>query len=320
MKAPRILRAALLMAAALLLPGAASAQTCSFTISDLNFGAIDTLSAAPADFSANLTYDCSGTASDRILICPHLHEGSVASVSGGVRRMASGTGYLNYQLYQNIGRSVEWGAFGWMFLPPPIEVILNGGGTAAGSVPIYGRAFGSQTTVPPALDFAASFSGASVEIRYRSTPSDSICTNQAGTLAAAPSFNVTASVDPNCRIATSPVNFGTQGVLRSNVDATGEIAVTCTPSTNYGIELNGGTTGSPPTQRKMSKAAETVTYGLYKNSGRDQPWGDSSSPGSTVTGNGSGLEQSHTVYGRVPPQTTPSPGIYTDTVIVTVTY
>nr|WP_281033880.1 spore coat protein U domain-containing protein [Mesorhizobium sp. M4B.F.Ca.ET.049.02.1.2] len=35
---------------------------------------------------------------------------------------------------------------------------------------------------------------------------------------------------------------------------------------------------------------------------------------------GVGTAQNLTVYGRVPPQTTPSPGVYTDTVIVTVTY
>ncbi|MCE3520182.1 spore coat protein U domain-containing protein, partial [Escherichia coli] len=35
---------------------------------------------------------------------------------------------------------------------------------------------------------------------------------------------------------------------------------------------------------------------------------------------GSGAAQPYTVYGRVPVQTTPAPGTYTDTITVTVTY
>ncbi|EEF26199.1 conserved hypothetical protein [Ricinus communis] len=43
-------------------------------------------------------------------------------------------------------------------------------------------------------------------------------------------------------------------------------------------------------------------------------------PGSTVAGTGTGNAQLLTIYGRVPPQTTPSSGTYTDTVVVTLTY
>ncbi|UWU14363.1 spore coat protein U domain-containing protein [Rhizobium sullae] len=38
------------------------------------------------------------------------------------------------------------------------------------------------------------------------------------------------------------------------------------------------------------------------------------------SGDGNGAAQLLTVYGRVQPQTTPSPGVYTDTVVVIVTY
>lgn len=40
----------------------------------------------------------------------------------------------------------------------------------------------------------------------------------------------------------------------------------------------------------------------------------------TVSATASGSAQSHTVYGRVPPQTSPAPASYTDTITVTVTY
>ena len=35
---------------------------------------------------------------------------------------------------------------------------------------------------------------------------------------------------------------------------------------------------------------------------------------------GNGALQSYTIYGRVPPQTTPKPGTYADTITLTVTY
>jgi spore coat protein U-like protein len=39
-----------------------------------------------------------------------------------------------------------------------------------------------------------------------------------------------------------------------------------------------------------------------------------------LTGTGTGLAQSPTVYGRIAPQATPSPGTYNDTIVVTLTY
>lgn len=70
----------------------------------------------------------------------------------------------------------------------------------------------------------------------------------------------------------------------------------------------------------MKKGAETVTYGLYQDGARTLPWGSGAVPGEAVPGTATGLAQNLVVYGRVAPQTTPSPGAYTDTVVVTVTY
>jgi spore coat protein U domain-containing protein, fimbrial subunit CupE1/2/3/6 len=116
------------------------------------------------------------------------------------------------------------------------------------------------------------------------------------------------------------VNFGSSGPIQSNVDAAGTVTVQCTSSTPYAVALNGGNAGaSDPTKRKMTRGAETITYGLYQNSARSQPWGSTTGT-NTVGGTGAGSNQSLTVYGRVASQTTPSPGTYTDSVVVTVTY
>ena len=69
----------------------------------------------------------------------------------------------------------------------------------------------------------------------------------------------------------------------------------------------------------MSQASATITYGLYQDASRVTPWGDSVGV-NTMAGTGSGLAQTFTVYGRVPAQNTPSPGTYSDTVVMTISY
>ncbi|OYR19401.1 spore Coat Protein U domain protein [Brucella thiophenivorans] len=63
----------------------------------------------------------------------------------------------------------------------------------------------------------------------------------------------------------------------------------------------------------------TITYSLYRNAARDTVWGDTTGT-NTLAGTGTGAAQQLTVYGRVPPQNTPAPGTYTDTVTATITY
>ena len=318
MNMPRSAAAILLALAAVAVgPARVSALTCSFTIDDMSFGsAVDTLSGGAVDTSTTISYNCSdGDPSARVLICVHLGEESVPA-AGEARRMMGGTSYLLYQLYQNAERTIVWGEAGSAYPPPPIVAVLDGNGAASGNRAIYGRLFGNQTTAE-ATTYTSSFSGESVDIRYRVT-SDNDCATLAGESGGAVSFTVDATVARNCLVSTEPVNFGAHGNLRSNIDAVGTVSVTCTPATDYAIRLDGGQAAAEPTARKMSKGAATITYGLYRNSERDQPWGDL--PGTTVAGTGNGSAQPHPVYGRVPPQPTPAAGTYTDTVIVTVDY
>ena len=142
----------------------------------------------------------------------------------------------------------------------------------------------------------------------------------AGTNCTAAPFTVTATDVTTCSVSATDVNFGSAGVLQAALTGTGTLTATCTSSAPYTIALNGGNdAATDPTLRKMSKGNEKITYGLYRDSARTQPWGNSSGV-ITAAGTGSGLAQSLTVYGRVPAQTTPSPGAYTDTVVVTLTY
>ena len=305
--------------AMLLFPTVAWAQSCSFGVSTMNFGSVDTLSGSPNNSTATLTVNCTGLLLTRILICPNLGTGS-GGATGATRHMLSGANLLNYQLYSDSGRSVVWGSYAWPSAPtvPGFALTLDLGGSGSASRTIYGAVLGGQATAVPGT-YLSTFSGTHVEFRYRASVLSNDCSTSAGSVDR-PTFTINATVPANCLLAIQNIDFGSTGILGANVDATGGVGITCTPGTPYTVSLNNGTTGTAPAARKMSKAGETVTYGLYKDNARSQVWGDAATPGSTVAGTGSGAVQNLTVYGRVPAQTTPSAGLYTDTVVVTVTY
>ena len=135
------------------------------------------------------------------------------------------------------------------------------------------------------------------------------------------SFTVSVTISATCTInSASALNFGNQGILSTNVDQTSTIQVTCTNSTPYNIGLDAGTgTGATVAVRKLTSGGATVNYSLYSDSGRTTVWGNTIGS-NTVAATGNGTGQNYTVYGRIPTQTTPAPGTYTDTITVTVTY
>ncbi len=135
-------------------------------------------------------------------------------------------------------------------------------------------------------------------------------------------FQVQITIVASCIIVSAtPLNFGIQGVLAANVDATSTITVECTPLTTYNIGLDVGTgAGATVAARKMTgPLAATVTYSLFQDAARAALWGPTIGT-NTVASTGTGAPQAFTVFGRVPPQATPGIGVYLDTITVTVTY
>jgi spore coat protein U-like protein len=134
-------------------------------------------------------------------------------------------------------------------------------------------------------------------------------------------FQVSVTLSATCTInSASALTFPPSGVLATNVDQTSTIQVTCTTTTPYTIGLDAGTgTGATTAVRKLTGGGSTVNYTLYSDSSRTVVWGNTP-PTDTVAGTGNGTGQNFTVFGRIPPQTTPAPGTYTDTITVTVSY
>jgi spore coat protein U-like protein len=300
----------------------ALAQSCSFSISSLNFGGINL--AANTQFTSTATYSasCTGTANTTVRTCPNIDVGSGGSTSGNPRFLLNGATQLNFNLYQDGAYASVWGSNLWGFAgsypSPTIDVALDGSGIGSASQTLFGQISAGQPT-SPAGPYSSSFAGVQASVAYAYSTVGNCATIGTSHATAAP-FTVTATNTTNCSVGVSPLNFGSTGILRAALDATSTITVTCTNAAAYTVALDGGQSGAAnPTQRKMSQASATITYGLYQDASRVTPWGDSVGV-NTMAGTGSGLAQTFTVYGRVPAQNTPSPGTYSDTVVMTISY
>jgi spore coat protein U-like protein len=310
-----------------MLAGKGEALSCKARAESVVFSGIDILSGAPVDASASLDVTCTvssldGTAGSllEIHVCPGIGEGSGGSAAS-TRRLVRGDGQdiLNYNIYQDAARTEQWGhssfpALGDMPMMTMIITVPPSGSSAdvSASRPVYFRLFGSQQTSPPGT-YMSNFGGADAQIRFGLGGCQS---GESMTASPLDPFSVTASFTKGCMVATRGLNFGSTPDLSVNVDATGQVNLTCTQSTEYDIGLSVG--GFAPTTRRMTMGDEFVTYGLYRDAARTLGWGEAM--GTQMSGVGTGLTESHVVYGRVMPQTAPSPGTYSDTVVVTIAY
>ncbi len=239
--------------------------------------------------------------------------------------MLSGGDVLNYQLYSDTWGGTIWGSnlvAPDPPSPPTLTLNLNLAGSGSLNATVFARLFGGQSSAPPG-SYLSTFSGTDAQLRYQACllvlcpPCSATLTGSANT-----TFTVSATVSPDCLVSATTLNFGSTGVLGANVDATNTISIQCTNGTPWTASLNAGTgSGATVNLRRMTgPGGATVAYTIYRNASRTEVWGDGTSGTFTIAGTGSGSAQLQTGYGRVPPQTTPAPGTYTDTIVVTVTF
>ena len=147
----------------------------------------------------------------------------------------------------------------------------------------------------------------------------SIASIPAAAATATATFLVSTSVAATCTISTTPLAFGAYTGVLSQAAATGTI--TCTNTTPYNVGLSAGqATGATVTSRKMTgPAGALLAYSLFSDAGRTVNWGVTIGT-DTVALVGNGLGQTLTAYGQIPAGQFFAPGLYSDTVTVTVTY
>ncbi|MGY4531733.1 spore coat protein U-like protein [Pseudomonas sp. TE3786] len=144
------------------------------------------------------------------------------------------------------------------------------------------------------------------------------------------SIGLSAEVLPACSAgSTAPatlgqfgvLDFGTYFSLTALVSVTsqignGSLRINCLLNTPYRVLLSAGGSGSVAARRMTGPASAQINYNLYTNATYATVWDNTTG----VTGTGSGTDQYLQVYGRVPAQPAPTPGTYTDTITVTVSW
>jgi spore coat protein U-like protein len=131
-----------------------------------------------------------------------------------------------------------------------------------------------------------------------------------------------------CAVSASTTNFGSYSTISPTpLDGTGNVQVSCSNLVsilvNYTISLSTGTSGTY-SSRQMTNGADVLSYNLYTNAARTIVWGNGADGSSTLSdGYLLGIltvTRNYPVYGRVAAGQSVPPGVYSDTIVVTINY
>lgn len=128
-------------------------------------------------------------------------------------------------------------------------------------------------------------------------------------------LTVRATVENGCTISGDVLDFGTY-VSGQSRDATGhaQLEIHNCNGMQVTIGINGGNSGDPSNRYMISSAQGQLAYQIYKSPGKQEPWID---PMSTpISGDPAIVD----IYGVIPSGQTVAPGVYEDTLTVTVNF
>jgi spore coat protein U-like protein len=320
--------------------GQARADACSIAQTDIVFPSVSSITTSDAYVNAKFKVTCTWTSFvagllfPNATVCLYLGGGSGNSNANVTipRQLSNGTKRVNYNLYTDTSYSAAkvWG--GWSGTDTTGNAITftltksdNLIGSLTQDVNLYGKLnadanLSSMNVGPDNLVFTSNFTGANVLMRYIFflTGSNNCLL---GTSIGMP-FNVSASVINDCTINIGNLAFPNASLLSSAVRTTSTLTTRCSLNTPYRVTFSAGTTpGNSISARRMigGPSNELVTYQI-SNTLDGPSLGDGSGGTLTIDGTGNGATQTQTVYGLVPPQSTPTPGDYKDTVVATVSF
>lgn len=307
--------AALAMLGSLALSGTAAAQNRGCVVEQsppLSFGQMTANPTTNTTTSTSVTVRCTGNGSERgatVRVCVSLDPTPGQTTQ---RHMLNGAVVLGYQIRGNSPTgpvlSPNQSADGLMTLDQ--GTTSNPSGVV--SIPLYGEIATGQTGLPSGTYYEA------IRGDVRSTINPSAGCDPL--VQATVNTSASAILPGSCSIVADDLAFGSHSSLAAAVNAAAGIRLTCTANTAWSVGIDGGGSGDPGNRRMRRNGVgpEWVAYGIYRNSGRTQLWGNT--PTSSMTGVGTGAEVALTAYGQVPDQPIPVAGDYRDTVVVTVEY
>lgn len=310
-----------LAAAVALITANASAQTCSVGTPSLAFTAFSPISGAALNATGTIPVTCTWPllgANPNVKACLALNAVPPLTLTNAANA-------IRFGLFVDAAYANTWGSspgnmIALTMTAPPL------GGTLTQNVSFYGKIDAAQTTVPTSGDantvYSHTFGAADISLQYASYALLAPAPACGSAMTAAPGVPFTSNVTVinNCTIAATNITFASQSTLTTDVSGSGQLTIQCTNNDAYRVALSGGISGTVSTRRMTGTTGASVDYQLYLDSARTTIWGDGTSGTSQLTGIGSGLVQFVPIYARVPSQSTPLPGVYTDTVTATIQF
>lgn len=152
-----------------------------------------------------------------------------------------------------------------------------------------------------------------------------VCSYDTGSVNSQMQIQIT--ITPDCVIDAQPVTFGTRAFVASFDAVTQFINIRCSKDQAYNVGISNGANYSGGS-RRMTRAGEYIAYDIFYPVGSASRWGplDEAARTSAQATINPGLytadvDQSFQFEARIiPGQQTPSPGIYNDTLLVSVEF
>ena len=271
----------------LLAPVAAQAGCVLAHPPDMNLGTYT--GSTSTSGASNMTVSCSRNSKDYDVSLDAGHGSGAATSNRKLTGPASAT--LAYGLFQDAARAQNWGDHVGSDTAP------GQGSVSTRVFTVYARIVGGQLVAPGT--YSDSITAGSPAIGTRN-------------------FNVVAVVQASCQISATNIDFGVY--TGTALVSVGTLSITCTRSTPYYVNLGDGMNRDGNyLPRAASPAGDLLSYTMFMDAARSHRWGNTYNFDG-VAGTGSGALQSLTIYGRVLAAQPATPGIYTDTVIATITY
>jgi spore coat protein U-like protein len=314
--------------------------SCSTTVGNVNFGAVAPTTTATVQVNGSIQFTCTNVsllAAQNVTLCLGLGQGSGTSITPTRQMNGPASSVLAFQVYQDNAYSQVWGNVPSTSNPPPmvlqftIPISVLGIPTTYNSPPY--PVYGSLST-PQASATSGSYSNnLNGSLTYQANNAPLIGTNYPancnGGTSDAFSLTAQASVANQCTVAASSTLIlgSAGGVAAGTTNNTGSttFSVTCTSGTTYNVGLAPVSTGSTTGAGLMAGTGSNtskVPYQLNQTSATGPIWGNtatSSSKGNGVSGTGTGIAQTLTVYATAA-SSDYRPDTYTDTVTINVNY
>lgn len=122
--------------------------------------------------------------------------------------------------------------------------------------------------------------------------------------------------------SSAAVSFGSYNVFSPlpNNNGIGSLVIQCKGGggPTFSVTLSAGTSNSYAT-RVMMNGANTLNYNLYTSTARSVIWGDGTG-GSSIIAVGRNSTTTLSIFGQIPAGQDAAVGIYTDSIITTITF